>query len=100
MILNYSLFCAYILLLFVSLIGFGLLFSQVFKFSTYDQNNSYQFGEIGFFSIGILIPLSIILNFISPISFIISFLVFLFGIIIFLLKKNLNKNYKKLIIFF
>tara|TARA_B100001093_G_scaffold496809_1_gene542958 strand:+ start:2364 stop:4199 length:1836 start_codon:yes stop_codon:yes gene_type:complete len=97
---NYILFCTYILLLFISLIGYGLLFSQIFKFFTNDQNTTYQFGEIGFFSIIILIPISIILNFVLPINFVVSFLVSLFGIIIFLIKVSLEKYYKKLLIFF
>ena len=100
MILNSFLFCAYILLLFISLIGYGLFFGQIFKFFTHNKDTTYQFGEIGFFSIVILIPISIILNFISPINFIISFLVSLFGIIIFFIKINLRKYNKKLLFFF
>ena len=100
MILNFFLFYTYALLIFISLIGYGLLFSQIFKISKDEKYTRYQFGEIGFFSIVILIPISIILNFITPINFLISFLVSIFGIIIFLIKINLKIYYKKLITFF
>ena len=100
MILNFFLFYTYALLLFISLIGYGLFFSQIFKISKDEKYSRYQFGEIGFFSIVILIPISIILNFITPINFLISFLVSIFGIIIFLIKINQKIYYKKLITFF
>ena len=59
---NSLIFTFYIIILFISLNGYGLLFNKIYKLS-HTNNNKELFGENCFFSIIILIPISILINF-------------------------------------
>ncbi len=97
MILNSLIFISYILFLFISIIGFGLVFS---KFSNIinDGRKKVLFGETGIFSLLLLIPISIIINFFYNINFIISSTIFISGILFFLIFIDIKKNLKKILI--
>ena len=60
---NSLIFTFYIIILYISLNGYGLLFNKVCKLSYTDTPKKEFFGENCFFSIIILIPISILINF-------------------------------------
>ena len=88
---NSLIFTFYIIILFISLNGYGLLFNKIYKLS-HTNNNKELFGENCFFSIIILIPISILINFFFPINYFTSIIIFGFGIIAFFSQINLLKN--------
>jgi hypothetical protein len=96
MIFNFIIFIIYIITIFISIIGYGLIINKYFNYSLY-SNNNISFGELGFFSLVILVPLSILLNFFFPINILISLFIFCIGMIFFFLKVNLYENYKKIL---
>ena len=62
MIFDLTIFSSYILLLFISILGYGLIFNKYINIQ-YFHSNKLNIGEIGFFALPILIPISIITNF-------------------------------------
>ena len=62
MIFDLAIFSTYILLLFISVLGYGLIFNKYIN-THYLNSNKLNIGEIGFFALLILIPISIITNF-------------------------------------
>lgn len=94
MISDFFLFTIYILLLFISILGYGLFSKKILNLS--NLNNNTNFGELGFFSLIILIPLAIVLNFIFGISKFVSLNIFVLGIIFFLHQIKNIKNIKKI----
>ena len=98
MIVNSLLFACYAILLFISLIGYGLVFNKFYKLSLVNNHNNQFFGEICFFSLIILIPFSILINFFSPVSYLVSSIIFTIGILLFFFYINIKKYYSKIII--
>lgn len=94
MTFNLILFQTYIIFLFISLLGYGIIFNKYKNFICLSKNN-LSFSELGFFSLLILIPISIIINFFMKIDYIVSSIFFILGLIFFfyeaIIKKNLNK---------
>lgn len=97
MILNLIIFILYIFCFFISLLGYGLIVNRFFNFSLYTDNSNISLGELGFLSLVILLPISVLLNFIFPINTFISLSIFSIGLIFFFYRIKLKENYKKIL---
>ena len=82
MIFNLILFQTYIIFLFISLLGYGIIFNKYKNLICLSKNN-LSFSELGFFSLLILIPISITINFFMKIDYIVSSIFFILGLIFF-----------------
>ncbi len=98
--INIFLLIIYTILLFISIFGYGLLFNKIISLGINKNFTNLNYGEIGLFSLGILIPLSIITHLIIPINFYVSIFFFLIGLFFCISKLNLIKDYKKLLFLF
>ena len=96
-IFNFTILLIYTLLLSISLLGYGTL---VFNYiHTNKIEDSFYLGEKAFYSLLLLIPLSLIIHFFFSFNYFISIIIFLGGILTYL-KKNNHKfkfNIKKTI---
>ena len=67
--INAFLIIIYTFLFFISIIGYGLIFSKIISLSINKNSTQLNYGEIGLFSLGILIPLSIVTHLLITINF-------------------------------
>ncbi len=97
MIFNFTIFSTYILLLFISILGYGLIFNKYINIQ-YFHSNKLNIGEIGFFALPILIPISIITNFFFKINYLVASIIFIIGLILFFLEIKSKKNFLKILV--
>ncbi len=95
--INAFLFITYAFFLFVSIIGYGFIFCKIISLGIDKNKTQLNYGEIGFFSLGILIPLSIVTHFIIPVNFYATIFFFLIGLFFCIYKLNLIRNYRRLL---
>ena len=94
--INAFLIIIYTFLFFISIIGYGLIFSKIISLSINKNSTQLNYGEIGLFSLGILIPLSIVTHLLIPINFYVTIFFFFIGLFFCIYELNLIRNYKKL----
>lgn len=96
MIFDLAIFSTYILLLFISVLGYGLIFNKYIN-TQYLHSNKLNIGEIGFFALLILIPISIITNFFFKINYLFVSIIFIVGFILFFWQIKFKKNFVKIL---
>lgn len=96
MIFDLAIFSTYILLLFISVLGYGLIFNKYIN-THYLNSNKLNIGEIGFFALLILIPISIITNFFFKINYLFVSIIFIVGFILFFWQIKFKKNFVKIL---
>ncbi len=97
MIFNLILFQTYIIFLFISILGYGIIFNKYKNLICLSKNN-LSFSELGFFSLLILIPISITINFFMKIDYIVSSMFFVLGLIFFFYQARIKLKLNKVIL--
>ena len=99
MLFNSIIFFSYTIFLFLSLLGYGNLAFKYLNIDDAKSKNVSFIGEKGFFSLLLLIPLSLLIHFFFSFSYIVSLIIYFSGILFFFYKSNFKINKKNYFIF-